>query len=89
MGSWYILPAHPEDKAWLSSTPSAAVGKQTDGQGRGPALYFPAHPELLKALNLGGSGAAPPRDTPLATDTPSCCEAAAHYSGSAKPRSFP
>jgi hypothetical protein len=32
-GSWYILLAHPEDKAWLSSNLSAAVGKQTDEQG--------------------------------------------------------
>jgi hypothetical protein len=33
MGSWYILPARPEDKALLESTPSAGAGKQTDGQG--------------------------------------------------------
>jgi hypothetical protein len=33
MRSWYILPAHPEDKALLESNLSAAVGKQTDGQG--------------------------------------------------------
>jgi hypothetical protein len=59
MGSWYILPAHPEDKALLESTPSAAVGKQTDGQGRGAALYFFAYPELLKALNSGVRGQRP------------------------------
>jgi hypothetical protein len=59
MGSWYILPARPEDKALLESTPSAAVGKQTDGQGRGSALGFPAHPDLLKAINSGGRGQSP------------------------------
>ena len=88
MGSWYILPAHAEDKALLESTPSAAVGKQTDGQGRGSALYFPAHPELLKALNSGGLGAEPPRDNLPAFDTPGCCAAAARCNGSAKSRLF-
>lgn len=33
MGPWYILLAHPEDKALLESNLSAAVGKQNDGQG--------------------------------------------------------
>ena len=60
MGSWYILPAHPEDKALLESTPSAAVGKQTDGQGRSSALYFPAHPELSKSVKLRGFGGRAP-----------------------------
>jgi|WetSurMetagenome_2_1015567.scaffolds.fasta_scaffold969316_2 hypothetical protein len=29
MGSWYILLAHPEDKALLESNLSAGVGEQT------------------------------------------------------------
>jgi len=69
--------------------PERPVGKQTDGQGRNPALYFPAHPELLRAKNCGGSGAEPPRDNLPAFDIPGCCGAAARCSGRAKPRAYP
>jgi len=59
IGSWYILPAHLDDKALPGEQPERLVGKQTDGQGRDPALDFPAHPELCKAINSGVAGAEP------------------------------
>jgi hypothetical protein len=69
--------------------PERRGGWMTEGQSlMGSAFLFPAPPDSPKALNSGGSGAEPPRDTPAALDSPNCCGAAVHCSGSAKLRSF-
>jgi hypothetical protein len=40
MGSWYILPAHLEDKALLESTLSAEVGSRRMGRANALPLVF-------------------------------------------------
>jgi hypothetical protein len=72
MGSWYILLAHPEDKAWLSSTPSAAVGSRRMGRAKAPRgknqkPRAPSEPDALESI---GSGMA--HVVLLGTTSPSC-----------------
>ena len=58
---WYTFSTRAEDKATLESDLSADTGGYTDGQGGFPLpLFHPAHLVAHKAINFGGSGAAPP-----------------------------
>jgi hypothetical protein len=52
-GLWYILLAHPEDEAWLTSNLSAALGKQADGRAETLSLAATWLHSTLLTFTLG------------------------------------